>query len=157
MKEKNNFLIYHDSYTIIEELTIQERGELFTSLYHYSMYGEIPEYENRSLLSLAFKSIRTAIDISNKRYQEKCEKNSESANKRWTIVFINNEELNEKKFNERYPNGYWDSKLQLCFNSFEECYNHQMSLNSKEIREQFNNDFELDKRIKEYLNSNAVA
>ena len=92
MKEKNNFLIYHDSYTIIEELTIQERGELFTSLYHYSMYGEIPEYESRSLLSLAFKSIRTAIDISNKRYQEKCEKNSESANKRWTIVFINNEE-----------------------------------------------------------------
>lgn len=157
MKEKKDFIIYHSSYTIIEELTIEERGELFTSLFRYSMYGEIPEYENRSLLSIAFKSIRTAIDISNKKYQEKCEKNSENANKRWTIVFINNQEMNEKKFNETFPNGYWISELKLCFTTFEECYKHQMSLNSKEIREQFNNGIELDERIKEYLKNNAVV
>lgn len=156
MKEKENFLIYHTSYTIVEELTIEERGLLFTSLYLYSMYGELPDFEERSLLSVAFKAIRTAIDISNKRYEDTCKKNSENASKRWSIVFIDNEELNEKKFNKKYPNGYWNPELQLGFTTFDECYKHQMSLNSKEIREQFKNGFELDERIKEYLRNNTI-
>ena len=70
---------------------------------------------------------------------------------------IDDEELNEKKFNEKYPQGYWSPEFKMCFTSFEECYKHQMSLNSKQIREQFNNSFELDGRIKEYLKNNTVV
>lgn len=157
MREKKDFIIYHNSYTLVEELTDDEAGKLFKSLYRYSMNKEEPTFEKRSILSMAFKAIRTAIDISNKKYQEKCEKNAENINKRWNIVFIDNEELNEKKFNEKYPQGYWNPEFKMCFTSFEECYMHQMSLDSKQVREQFNNSFELDGRIKEYLKNNTVV
>ena len=40
MNEKKGFLLYHDSYTYILTLPMEQRGELFTALYHYSIQSE---------------------------------------------------------------------------------------------------------------------
>ena len=40
MNEKKSFMIYHDSYSYILTLPMEQRGELFTALYHYSIQSE---------------------------------------------------------------------------------------------------------------------
>lgn len=89
MEEKNqkeNFIIYHNTYPMVEELNDEDFGNVMKSVYKYSMEGKLPEYERGSAKSLLFKNMKNTIDISNKKYMEKCEKNRENAQKRWERV-----------------------------------------------------------------------
>ena len=149
MRQQPGFIIYNTSFDFVEDIeTMEDRGKLLTALFRYSKYGELPDFIQGTLLSAVFKSMRINIDLNNEKYEKRCEQNSENINKRWAKVFIENKELTEKQFNEKYQNGYWIPELQLSFMTFEECYNHQKELSSEEIREQFKCGFELDNKIK---------
>lgn len=113
MKEKDNFLIYHNQYSLVEELNDIDKGLLFESLFQYSMNKELPKFEKGSPLSMAFKSMKNAIDISNEKYLEKCKRNQENINKRYEkekysdkCVFLDNKKISYEVFQKVYKKGY---------------------------------------------------
>lgn len=112
MKEKDNFIIYHNSYCIIEELSNEDKGQLFDSIFKYSMNKELPQFKKGSSLSIAFKNFKNTIDINNHKYEEKCKKNLENINKRYENsnkhVFIDNEKVSYDTFQRTYVKGYKD-------------------------------------------------
>lgn len=68
---------------MIDELSNEDVGDILKKLFAYSEDGEQSDYEKGSPKSLVFMSIKNSIDISNRKYQETCEKNRENAQKRW--------------------------------------------------------------------------
>lgn len=161
MKEKENFILYHNQYTLIEELSEVDKGKLLDSLFKYSMNNEIPKFEKGSPLSMVFKSIKNSIDISNQKYEERCKKNQENVNKRYEkekysdkSVFIDNEKVSYKTFQKVYKEGYTDKYGEILtfsqvFEDQFDTYNNNgdiillkekykcSQLNSKEIEEYF--------------------
>ncbi len=88
LDRKKSFLIYHDYLQHFEMLSIEERGILITDLLKYAISGELPDYAedqfiNRAL-AMAFSIMSRQIDRDNSRYEEKCNKNKKSADKRWS-------------------------------------------------------------------------
>ena len=77
---KKSFLVYFDWEAPIQELTNEELGELFRAMFIYAKYGELLDFEHRSL-KLVFGFIKGAIDRDKASYEEKCKKNSENASK----------------------------------------------------------------------------
>lgn len=62
----------------MQELTNEELGELFRAMFIYAKYGELIDFEHRSL-KLVFGFIKSAIERDKTAYEEKCRKNSENA------------------------------------------------------------------------------
>jgi Family of unknown function (DUF6291) len=77
---KNRFFIYTDALDVIEDLTLEERGELLTAIYNY--HKEI-DFEPSLAVRIAFKPIKNQFIRDEKAYLETCERNSENAKKRW--------------------------------------------------------------------------
>lgn len=115
MKEKENFILYHNQYSLIEELSDKDKGILLDSLFKYSMNNELPNFEKGSPLSMVFKSIKNSIDISNEKYLERCKKNQENINKRYEkekysdkYIFLDNEKVSYITFQKAYKKGFSD-------------------------------------------------
>lgn len=81
MSEKRSFILYHDDWDLIEDLSIKERGELITAIYQYELNKTEPNFTGA--LKTVFKAIRKNLDRNAEKYQERCDKNRENANKRW--------------------------------------------------------------------------
>ena len=64
----------------MQELTNEELGELFKAMFIYAKYGELIDFEHRSL-KLVFGFIKSAVDRDKTAYEEKCRKNAENASK----------------------------------------------------------------------------
>lgn len=77
---KKSFLVYFDWEAPLQELTNEELGELFRAMFIYAKYGELIDFEHRSL-KLVFGFIKSAIDRDKASYEEKCRKNAENASK----------------------------------------------------------------------------
>ena len=77
---KKSFLVYFDWEAPLQELTNEELGELFRAMFIYAKYGELIDFEHRSL-KLVFGFIKSAIDRDKTAYEEKCRKNAENASK----------------------------------------------------------------------------
>lgn len=138
MKEKEDFLLYHSQFDLIEELPKEDIGDLLISIFKYSMNEELPNYKKGTPLSIAFKSIKNTIDINNKKYIEKCKKNKDNQNIRWEkekysdkYVFINNEKVSYHEFNKIFKKGY-PNKNGLTY-SFTELFDEQVSLSKQDI------------------------
>ena len=80
-KEKSSFLVYHDWKALVSVLPMDQRGELFTALFDYSIDGVIPELDDMPMGVFAF--MRLALDRDAKKYQETCERNQRIAQDRW--------------------------------------------------------------------------
>ena len=100
-KKKENFLLYHNLFPMIEELGNEDVGDVIKSVFNYSMNGEIAKYEKGSAKSMLFKSIKNSIDINNEKYIAKCNRNRENILKRWQKIFYNNQDFNKETF-EKY-------------------------------------------------------
>lgn len=161
MKEKEDFLLYHSQFDLIEELPREDVGDLLISIFKYSMHEELPDYKKGSPLSIAFKSIKNTIDINNKKYIEKCKKNKENQNIRWEkekyadkYVFINNEKISYHQFNKLFKKGY-SSKNGLTY-SFPELFEEQFSLYNLDtivFRDNYNCSIISSKEIENYFDS----
>lgn len=161
MKEKEDFLLYHSQFDLIEELTKEDIGDLIISVFKYSMSEELPSYQKGTPLSIAFKSIKNTIDINNKKYVEKCKKNQENQNIRWEkekysnkYVFIDNQQVSYSEFNKIFKKGYCNKKG--LYYTFPELFEEQLSFYKEDIvlfRNNYNCSRIDTKEIENYFNS----
>lgn len=77
------FLIMASQEEIIEDLTDEELGKIFRSIFKYERTKEVPKFNDRYLNSV-FKSFKTQLDFSEENYNKICEKNKQNINKRWS-------------------------------------------------------------------------
>lgn len=98
MKEKDNFLLYHNMFPMFEELTDEEAGQVLKAVFHYSMHNELADFPKGSGQSILLKAIKTSIDINNQKYEERCANNRERALKRWKKIFYNNDSFTKESF-----------------------------------------------------------
>lgn len=111
-KKKENFLLYHNLFPMIEELNDEDVGNVIKSIFRYSINGEIPKYEKASVKSMLFIAIKNSIDINNEKYVEKCQKSRESILKRWQKIFYNNEQYNREQFEKYSKENYIDETFE---------------------------------------------
>ncbi len=79
---KAGFIIYKDLYAPIKDLTLEEKGMFLESIFDYQITGNEP-VKLPPLVLMAFKFFKNQFDIDQKKYETKCLKNKENANKRW--------------------------------------------------------------------------
>ncbi len=77
---RKSFLVYFDWEAPLQELTDEELGELFRAMFIYAKYGELIDFEHRSL-KLVFGFIKSAVDRDREAYKERCKRNAENASK----------------------------------------------------------------------------
>ena len=97
-KKKDNFILYNEDYSMIEELSDEDVGSVIKSIFRYSINNEFPEYNKGTGKSILFKHIQRTIDINNKKYIEKCMSNKQKALKRWKKIIYNNEEFTKESY-----------------------------------------------------------
>ena len=83
MGTQKSFVMYHDYWELIEELTMQERGELLTAIYEYVQHKTQPNFTGE--LKIIFKKIRQDLERNAEKYQERCNQNRDNVNKRWKM------------------------------------------------------------------------
>lgn len=81
-KKKKGFIVYNNQLEPMEDLTMEQRGILFTALFKYHDNGDIIE-TNDAAVRMAFKFFKKDIDIDAEKYKKTCEKNAENARLRW--------------------------------------------------------------------------
>lgn len=69
---KKSFIVYLDSLNILSELTTQQAGELFISIYNYHLKGEMP---TEFWVKMALASFINQWQRDCERYQETCNRN----------------------------------------------------------------------------------
>lgn len=77
------FVLYCDWEDIIEDLTDEEVGRLFKAIFSYVNHGSAEQFDGRSGLGVAFKTIRRQIDVNRQKYEQVVEKRRNAAKKRW--------------------------------------------------------------------------
>jgi hypothetical protein len=80
LKESKSFILHKDSLDILQELTDEQAGQLFKSIWHYQNGEQI---ELSPLLRIAFTPFKNQFGRDVVAYQERCQKNSDNAKKRW--------------------------------------------------------------------------
>lgn len=79
MAEKKSFLLYLDDLDMLEELTMEERGQLLTAVYSYSAGMDLPEMS--SAAKVAFIVIRKKLDRDGTKYAAQVAKNQANGGK----------------------------------------------------------------------------
>ena len=77
---KKSFLLYKDTLEILDDLTNEQRGQLFYAIYKYSI-GETIEVPKE--LKMVFILFKKQLDRDDEKYKNTCKTNSKSAFKRW--------------------------------------------------------------------------
>lgn len=80
--KKKSFILYADFIQQIEMLSDEEAGQLIKAIYRYVAEDEPLNTDNR-VLAMMFTSITQNIERDKAKYSVACERNRESANKRW--------------------------------------------------------------------------
>ena len=75
------FCAYHSYLQTIEELSLEERGMLFTACLMYSETGETPALSG--FAKAVFPGIRAQIDRDRIAFENRCKTQADNANKRW--------------------------------------------------------------------------
>lgn len=76
MDGKKSLVLYHDIREPLEQLTMEQRGQLFTAILDYSENGTVPTFTGE--LKMAFAFIRSALDRDAEAWEKKREKRVES-------------------------------------------------------------------------------
>lgn len=81
MSDRKGFVLFRDSWPMVELLTLEERGVLLTALFAYAAGDELPVMEQA--VEIVFRGMKASVDQSAERYEATCEKRRAAANKRW--------------------------------------------------------------------------
>lgn len=93
MSEKNSFVLYFDMYPSIRELSVEQRGALFSAIFEYAVQEarqpdsgqavlkQHPELSDAS--KMAFYFITKAIGRDTAKWHEKHQRYVQAAEKRW--------------------------------------------------------------------------
>ena len=80
---KGSFIIYDSDLESLGILTRTQTGKLFKALAAYRLEGKTPDFGNDKAVSILFQQMLTHITINEEKYEAICQRNSESAKKRW--------------------------------------------------------------------------
>lgn len=102
--EHNSFLLYKDSRIFINRLNREQRGDLLAAIYAYTCDGDVSDFNHDAMLQMCFDIIKSYLDRDEKKYQEKCKKNTENIKKRWAKdrKQSNTSEYDRKQSNTNY-------------------------------------------------------
>lgn len=73
---KNAFLLYMDRLEVLDDMTDEDTGKLFKAIRDYVKNGSTPE--RGTIVSVAFLSIKPALDSDAEKYETTCKKRSEA-------------------------------------------------------------------------------
>lgn len=76
---KNSFLLYVDRLEVLDEMTDEDAGKLFKAIRDYVKDGSIPE--RGTLVSIAFRALKPALDSDSEKYHLMCLRRSEAGKK----------------------------------------------------------------------------
>ncbi len=79
--KKNSFILYFDQAEMLEALSDEQRGRVFSAVFQYAESGKVSELNQAE--NIAFIAIKQSIDRDSKKYDEKCRKNARNAEMRW--------------------------------------------------------------------------
>ena len=80
-KDQRGFIVYGDIKDILNELTDDQVAQLFRGMVNYFVDGKDPKFTG--ILKYVFIPIKQQMDRNADKYEKKCEKMRENANKRW--------------------------------------------------------------------------
>ena len=80
-KEQKGFIVYGDIQDVLNELDDAQVAQLFRGLVDYFVDGKDPKFTG--ILKFVFIPIKQQMDRNAEKYEKKCEKMRENANKRW--------------------------------------------------------------------------
>lgn len=85
MTDKNSFVLYLDAWDVIEELSTEQRGVLFTAIYAVQLDLDLPEMDKET--RIVFKGIKNTLIRDKTKYEKIIESRSKAgrlgAEKRW--------------------------------------------------------------------------
>ena len=84
---RDSFVLYTQYYDQIGELTVEQRGILFTAIFAHELDEELPEMDD--LTRMCFSFIRDKLDRDAEKYDKICERRKAAADKRWMQVHAN--------------------------------------------------------------------
>lgn len=82
INQKDGFVIYKSFYDPISHLTDEQLGRLFRSLFQWQINGKAKPGPD---IIMAFGFFVNQFRIDNEKYQDRCDKNRENAQKRWQM------------------------------------------------------------------------
>ena len=80
-KQKTSFVLHHDSLEVLDELTMPQRGELLTAIYHYQTGKDVGKLSQ--VIKIVFVNFKNQFDRDNAKYQQACETNKSNALKKY--------------------------------------------------------------------------
>ena len=80
-KDQKGFIVYGDIKAVIDELTDEQKGQLFQGMVDYFVTGKAPKFTG--VLKFVFIPIQQQMNRDIAKYDERCEKMRANANKRW--------------------------------------------------------------------------
>lgn len=82
MAEKKSFLIYFDQRDALSYMTDELRGRLLLAVLDYAKDGDMPDKDDCDLMG-QFVHFKSIVDRDSAKYLKTCERNRNSARKRW--------------------------------------------------------------------------
>lgn len=80
-KDQKGFIVYGDIQPVLKELDDDQVAQLFRGMVDYFVDGKEPAFTG--ILKFVFIPIRQQMDRNAEKYEKKCEKMRENAQKRW--------------------------------------------------------------------------
>ena len=80
-KDQKGFIVYGDIQPVLKELTDEQVAQLFRGMVDYFVDGKEPAFAG--ILKFVFIPIKQQMDRNAEKYEKKCEKMRENAQKRW--------------------------------------------------------------------------
>lgn len=80
-KEQKGFVIYGDTREVVKRLSDEEAGQLLKGMFDYFVDGKEPKF--KGVLEFVFIPIKQQMDRDADKYEAKCVKMRENAQKRW--------------------------------------------------------------------------
>lgn len=80
-KDQKGFIVYSSIQEVLSELDDAQVAQLFRGMVDYFVNGKDPKFSG--ILKFVFIPIRQQMDRDAEKYERKCEKMRENANKRW--------------------------------------------------------------------------
>lgn len=115
---RDSFVLYTNISEVLEALSMEQRGMLFTAIIEYQKNGEMPEISD-PLVKVAFIPVRQSLDINNDKYDSKVEarrqagiksgesrrkQNEQEGTKRTSVNFVRTKQTKRTDNDNEYEN-----------------------------------------------------
>lgn len=152
---RDSFVLYTNISEVLEALSMEQRGMLFTAIIEYQKSGEMPEISD-PLVKVAFIPVRQSLDINNDKYDSKVEarrqagiksgesrrkQNEQEGTKRTNVNFVRTKQTKRTENDNDNENVYENENVNV--NEYEK----QLEIKKKEKTNITNKTHTIRKRV----------